>query len=36
MRMETGIMQAAALRGQIHPSAYTKARRVTVQSTSAV
>jgi hypothetical protein len=32
MRSETGIMQAAALRGQIHPSAYTKATKVTVQT----
>ena len=34
-RSETGIMQAAALRGQIHPSAYTNATRVTVQTISA-
>ena len=34
MRSETD-MQAAALRGQIHPSAYTKASRVTVQTISA-
>ena len=35
MKSETGIMQAAAFRGQIHPSAYTKASRVTVQTISA-
>jgi hypothetical protein len=32
MRSETGIMQAAALRGQVHPSAKTNATRIAVQT----
>jgi hypothetical protein len=35
MRSDNGIMQAAALRGQIHPSTCTNTSRVTVQTINA-